>query len=93
MKKLYIFLIIGLLSVLFNLGQIEDESNWNNDEMMLNDSSVVSILSEPPDSDSAAQGTGIVVDRENGLILTARHGVYRGEILNYQNENLFKIYW
>jgi len=90
MKKLYVFLIIVLLSVVFNFGQMEDESNWDYDEMILHDSSVVSILSEPPDSDSAAQGTGIVVDKENGLILTARHGVYMGEILNYQNENLFK---
>lgn len=40
----------------------------------------------------AASGTGIIVDKENGLILTARHGVYRYDRSpkSYKNENLFR---
>ncbi len=54
------------------------------------ESSVVSVTSQPLEAEEAATGTGIVVDKDNGLILTARHGVYQGNPTTYEYKNLFR---
>ena len=77
--RLFVFLILFLFLSFLIPGMDEIE-----------ECVVVSVISEPPEAKTAACGTGIVIDKENGLILTARHGVYLGEILNYKNEKLFK---
>jgi hypothetical protein len=88
MKKLYVFLMVCLL--LFDCGGDKKQENPGSVLPMPQEPVVVSVVSEPPGSKTAAYGTGIVVDKDNGLILTARHGVYRGDVLNYKNEDLFK---
>ena len=85
MKKLYAFLIICLLLI-----SCRGDKNKEVPGLISQKSVVVSVVSEPPDSKTAAYGTGIVVDKDSGLILTALHGVYRGDVLNYKNKNLFK---
>lgn len=81
-KKILFFMVLCLsLSLL----------NWGTDKKQ--DSVVVSIILEPAGSKTPAYGTGIVIDKDNGLILTARHGVYNGEVVNYKNENLCKNIW
>jgi len=88
MKKLYVFLMACLL--LFGCGGDEKPKGSESILQKSQGPVVVSVVSEPPGSKTAAYGSGIVVDKNNGLILTARHGVYRGDVLNYKNENLFK---
>lgn len=78
-NRLFVFFVFCLFLPVLNTaaGEIEDPV-------------VVFIATEPPGSKTAVGGTGIVIDKYNGLILTARHGVYQGEISNYKNEWLFK---
>jgi hypothetical protein len=56
--------------------------------VQLNESMVVTVFASPRGADKALNGTGVVVDKENGLILTALHGVYRGKVNDYKRENL-----
>lgn len=85
MKKLLLILTICLFFIGCSSNKEEAYP-----KVSIHESVVVSVVSEPPEAEEAATGTGIVVDKNNGLILTARHGVYNGNVINYKNTGLFK---
>jgi hypothetical protein len=88
MKKWYAFLMVCLL--LFGCEKDRKQKGPGETVKKLPGPVVVSVVSEPPGAETAAYGTGIVVDKNNSLILTARHGVYGDDVLNYKNKDLFK---
>ncbi|MCK5056373.1 MAG: trypsin-like peptidase domain-containing protein [Candidatus Aminicenantes bacterium] len=85
MRKLCAYIVFFML-----LPGLWGEENQESSDVNSMEPPVLSVVSGPLKARSAAYGTGIIVDKDNGLILTARHGVYKGDLLNYKNEKLFK---
>ncbi|MCH2043910.1 MAG: serine protease [Saprospiraceae bacterium] len=87
MNKYRFILCCGL--ILYSLGSFFSACNSTNSSPTPKNI-VVSVVSTSSETKEAMTGTGIILDKEKGWVLTAKHGVYTGTGVSYKSSKVCK---